>query len=122
MGKQVVEHPRPKEESGGLLRQETYYIFYPSTQTVEPITIAQFEETTVTEEVVVSEENGTGRKEEGEEGIIAAVDNDQQEDVQDPGGCHFTQGAAAEPMQSMEKNKDKKTMLSSVKKMKQKCQ
>ena len=44
----------------GPLRQQTYYIFHPPTQTFEPITIAEFEEQDVIEEVVVAEDYSLG--------------------------------------------------------------
>jgi len=41
------------------VRQQTYYIFHPLTQSFEPITIAEFEENAVIEEVVVAEDYST---------------------------------------------------------------
>jgi len=52
------------------LRQQTYYIFHPVTQTFEPITIAEFEENAVVEEVVVGDEP----MDKGHDEDIAAVD------------------------------------------------
>eukprot|EP00092_Neocalanus_flemingeri_P020536 GFUD01022249.1.p1 GENE.GFUD01022249.1~~GFUD01022249.1.p1 ORF type:complete len:860 (+),score=226.22 GFUD01022249.1:56-2581(+) len=52
---EVVDPPRAHQPNQPL-RQQTYYIFHPLTQTFEPITIAEFEENAVIEEVVVAED------------------------------------------------------------------
>ena len=57
--KAAGERPQPvqvMETQSPPLRQQTYYIFHPVTQTFEPITIAEFEENAVVEEVVVGDE------------------------------------------------------------------
>jgi len=53
---QTVQLMEPQPQSPPL-RQQTYYIFHPVTQTFEPITIAEFEENAVVEEVVVGDES-----------------------------------------------------------------
>jgi len=52
-----VQHVQttPAETS---VRQQTYYIFHPMSQTFEPITFAEFAEGEIVEEVVVGQDNG----------------------------------------------------------------
>jgi len=73
----------------GPVRQQTYYIFHPPTQTFEPITIAEFEEQDVIEEVVVAEDySGVGidPKQEEEEQAIAVVNEHDYVEVPVEGG------------------------------------
>ena len=72
----------------GPLRQQTYYIFHPPTQTFEPITIAEFEEQDVIEEVVVAEDYslGVAPKQEEEEQAIAVVNEHDYVEVPVEGG------------------------------------
>jgi len=54
---EVIDNEPPRaHQPNQPLRQQTYYIFHPLTQTFEPITIAEFEENAVIEEVVVAED------------------------------------------------------------------
>ena len=62
-----VSEPQPPSQP---LRQQTYYIFHPVTQTFEPITIAEFEENAVVEEVVVGDTDPMDKPEDDD---IAAV-------------------------------------------------
>ena len=59
------EPPRAHQQqlagAGQPVRQQTYYIFHPVSQTFEPITIAEFEENEVIEEVVVAEDYSVAR-------------------------------------------------------------
>jgi len=50
------EHQHPPPRAHQPVRQQTYYIFHPASQTFEPITIAEFEENAVIEEVVIAED------------------------------------------------------------------
>merc|ERR1719495_2785367 len=72
----------------GPVRQQTYYIFHPPTQTFEPITIAEFEEQDVIEEVVVAEDYSLGidPKQEEEEQAIAVVNEHDYVEVPVEGG------------------------------------
>ena len=72
----------------GPVRQQTYYIFHPPTQTFEPITIAEFEEQDVIEEVVVAEDYSLGidPKQEEEEQAIAVVNEHDYVEVPIEGG------------------------------------
>ena len=72
----------------GPVRQQTYYIFHPPTQTFEPITIAEFEEQDVIEEVVVAEDYSLGidPKQEEEEQAIAVVNEHDYVEVPAEGG------------------------------------
>merc|ERR1719234_1787828 len=73
----------------GPVRQQTYYIFHPPTQTFEPITIAEFEEQDVIEEVVVAEDYsqvGIDPKQEEEEQAIAVVNEHDYVEVPVEGG------------------------------------
>ena len=72
----------------GPVRQQTYYIFHPPTQTFEPITIAEFEEQDVIEEVVVAEDYSLGidPKQEEEDQAIAVVNEHDYVEVPIEGG------------------------------------
>ena len=72
----------------GPVRQQTYYIFHPPTQTFEPITIAEFEEQDVIEEVVVAEDYSLGidPKQEEEDQAIAVVNEHDYVEVPVEGG------------------------------------
>jgi len=54
------------------LRQQTYYIFHPLTQTFEPITIAEFEENAVIEEVVVAEDYSITKQDDDNSNTVAS--------------------------------------------------
>ena len=71
---QPIQIMEPQAQSPPL-RQQTYYIFHPVTQTFEPITIAEFEENGIVEEVVV----GDDPIEKAEDGDIAASEHDFKE-------------------------------------------
>ena len=73
---QPVQVMEPQAQSPPL-RQQTYYIFHPVTQTFEPITIAEFEETAVVEEVVVGDDPIGIEKEDG--GDIALSEPDYKD-------------------------------------------
>jgi len=61
-----VEEPPRAHQVNQPLRQQTYYIFHPLTQTFEPITIAEFEENAVIEEVVVAEDYSIAKQDSDE--------------------------------------------------------
>ena len=75
---QPIQIMEPQAQSPPL-RQQTYYIFHPVTQTFEPITIAEFEENGIVEEVVV----GDNPIEKTEEGDIAACEHDYKDNSVD---------------------------------------
>ena len=73
----AVSAPHPSQP----LRQQTYFIFHPNTQTFEPITIAEFEENAVVEEVVVGDDFGVVK--EAHEDSIASVNEHDYTELHD---------------------------------------
>ena len=63
------------------LRQQTYFIFHPNTQTFEPITIAEFEENEVVEEVVVGDDFGVVK--EAHDDSVASVNEHDYTELHD---------------------------------------
>jgi len=71
-----VEEPPRAHQVNQPLRQQTYYIFHPLTQTFEPITIAEFEENAVIEEVVVAEDYSIAKQDNDENTNPVANEHD----------------------------------------------
>jgi len=81
---EVVEPPRAHQPNQPL-RQQTYYIFHPLTQTFEPITIAEFEENAVIEEVVVAEDYSIAKQDIDENTNAVVNEHDYIELANDSG-------------------------------------
>ena len=71
----------PSSHPSQPLRQQTYFIFHPNTQTFEPITIAEFEENEVVEEVVVGDDFGVVK--EAHEDSVASVNEHDYTELHD---------------------------------------
>jgi len=80
-----VEDPPRAHQVNQPLRQQTYYIFHPLTQTFEPITIAEFEENAVIEEVVVAEDYSIAKQDNDDNSNTVASEHDYIELVNDNG-------------------------------------
>jgi len=80
-----VEDPPRAHQVNQPLRQQTYYIFHPLTQTFEPITIAEFEENAVIEEVVVAEDYSIAKQDNDDNTNTVASEHDYIELVNENG-------------------------------------
>ena len=80
-----LEDPPRAHQVNQPLRQQTYYIFHPLTQTFEPITIAEFEENAVIEEVVVAEDYSIAKQDNGDNTNTVASEHDYIELVNENG-------------------------------------
>merc|ERR1719233_216496 len=80
-----IEDPPRAHQVNQPLRQQTYYIFHPLTQTFEPITIAEFEENAVIEEVVVAEDYSIAKQDNDDNTNTVASEHDYIELVNDNG-------------------------------------
>lgn len=73
---QLLGEETTKEQAEEPLRQQTYYIYHPVSQTFEPITIAQFQENAVIEEVVIAEDYSVVKEDFAEVSNVVANEHD----------------------------------------------
>ena len=105
---QPVQIMEPQAQSPPL-RQQTYYIFHPVTQTFEPITIAEFEENAVVEEVVV----GDDPMDREDDGDIAVSEHDYK-DISVPENNFVSQNENARKRRKTSPAVERKPVISPV--------